>query len=236
MSEAKVMRRPNFSECRIFRSVDSTHDMIIVKWHLLNFSKTEFYPNIYRMFRSVDWTNDMIIVKWHLFIWHERKLWSLTNAPPVQSTQVVQWLSTLFHANCSDAQVYVLHPEQFIFALSSRRRSFLQVLQSAERKERHFENFFVYLMMTNVMMKTCLNQKIIKISNLIQAMKNSVCPKRKLCEGRILPIAEFSEVFRSVDSTNDMIIVKWHLLNFSKAEFVRIFTEYSEVWIEHTTW
>ena len=42
MSEAKVMRRPNFSECRIFRIVDSTHDMIIVKWHLLNFSKTEF--------------------------------------------------------------------------------------------------------------------------------------------------------------------------------------------------
>ena len=35
-------------------------------------------------------------------------------------------------------------------------------------------------MMTNVMMKTCLNQKIIKISNLIQAMKNSVCPKAKV--------------------------------------------------------
>ena len=35
-------------------------------------------------------------------------------------------------------------------------------------------------MMTNVMMKTCLNQKIIKNSNLIQAMKNSVCPKAKV--------------------------------------------------------
>ena len=34
--------------------------------------------------------------------------------------------------------------------------------------------------MTNVMMKTCLNQKIIKISNLIQAVKNSVCPKAKV--------------------------------------------------------
>ena len=33
-------------------------------------------------------------------------------------------------------------------------------------------------MMTNVMVKTCLNQKIIKISNFIQAMKNSVCPKK----------------------------------------------------------
>ena len=34
--------------------------------------------------------------------------------------------------------------------------------------------------MTNVMMKTCFNQKIIKISNLIQAIKNSVCPKTKV--------------------------------------------------------
>ena len=50
-------------------------------------------------------------------------------------------------------------------------------------------------MVTNVMMKTCLNQKIIKISNLIQAMKNSACPKRKLCEGRIFPNAEFSELW-----------------------------------------
>ena len=106
--KAKVMRRPNFSESRIC-------------------------PNIYRMFRSVDWTHDMIIVKWHLFIWHERKLCALTNAPPVQTTQMGQWLSTLFHANCSAAQVYVLDPRQFIFALSCRRRSILQVLQSTER-------------------------------------------------------------------------------------------------------
>ena len=94
---------------------------------------SEYLPNIYWMFRSVDWTHDMIIVKWHLFIWHERKLCALTNAPPVQSTQTGQWLSTLFHANCSAAQVYVLHSGQFIFALSCRRRPFLQVLQSTER-------------------------------------------------------------------------------------------------------
>ena len=106
--KAKVIRKPNFSESRIC-------------------------PNIYRMFRSVDWTHDMIIVKWHLFFWHERKPSALTNAPPVQSTQTVQWLSTLFHANCSAAQVYVLHSGQFIFALSCRRRPFLQVLQSTER-------------------------------------------------------------------------------------------------------
>ena len=133
---ANVTRRPIFSESRIFRSfriVDLTNDMIIVKWHLFNFSKARICPNIYRMFRSVDWTHDMIIVKWHLFIWHERKLCALTNAPPVQSTQTGQWLSTLFHANCSAAQVYVLHPGQFIFALSCRRRSFVEVLRFTER-------------------------------------------------------------------------------------------------------
>ena len=62
--KAKVIRRPNFSESRIC-------------------------PNIYRMFRSVDRTHDMIIVKRHLFIWHERKLCALINAPPVQSTQTI---------------------------------------------------------------------------------------------------------------------------------------------------
>ena len=141
--KAKVIRRPNFSESRIwpniyrmFVSVDWTQDMIIVNWRevtLVQFLESRICPNIYRMFRSVDWTHDMIIVKWHLFIWHERKLCALTNAPPVQSTQMGQWLSTLFYANSSAAQVYVLHPGQFIFALSCRQRPFLQVLQSTER-------------------------------------------------------------------------------------------------------
>ena len=130
---ANVIRRPIFPESRIFWIVYSTHDMIIVKWHLLNFFQSRICPNIYRMFRSVDWTHDMIIVKWHLFIWHERKLCALTNAPPVQSTKMGQWLSMLFYANCSAAQVYVLYPPQFIFALSCRPRSFLQLLQSTER-------------------------------------------------------------------------------------------------------
>ena len=76
-----------------------------MKWQLFNFSESRISTNIYRMFRIVDWTHDMIIVKWHLFIWHERKFCALTNAPPVQSTQTGQWLSTLFHANCSAAQV-----------------------------------------------------------------------------------------------------------------------------------
>ena len=225
--KAKVIRRPNFSESRIcpniyriFQSVDRTHDMIIVKWHevtLIHFfgkpNLSEYLPNVPKM---CYWTHDMIIVKWPLLIWHKRKLCALTNTPPVQSTQTDQWLSTLFHANYSAPQVYVLHPRQFIFALSCRRRSFLKILQSTERKEGYFKTFFVYLMMTNVMVKTCLHQKIIKNSNLIQAMKNSVCPKAKIIRGpnfyesRICP--NIYRMFRSVDRTHDMIIVKWHSL------------------------
>ena len=120
--KAKVIRKPNFSESRICPNIyrNRKHDMIIreVTWSdtYSIFQKAEFVrifcPNIYRMFRSMDWTHDMIIVKWHLLIWHKRKLCALTNAPPVQSTQTGQWLSTLFHANYSAAQVYVLHPRQ----------------------------------------------------------------------------------------------------------------------------
>ena len=131
--KAIITQRPNFSQNRICQKICR---MIIVKWRevtLIQFSDNWICPNVYRMFRSVDWTPNMIIQKWHLFIWHERKFCALTNAPPVQSTQTGQWLSTLFHANCSAAQVYVLNPRQFIFALSCKRRSFLQVLQSIRR-------------------------------------------------------------------------------------------------------
>ena len=50
-------------------------------------------------------------------------------------------------------------------------------------------------MMTNVMVKTGLNQKIMKNSNLVQAMKNSLYVRqRMLPEGRFFPKAEFYEV------------------------------------------
>ena len=140
--KAELFRKPNLSKnspngpkC----GLNTRHDNREVTW---SHSYIQFFrkPNFVRIFteccpkfRSVDWTHDMIIVKWHLFIWHERKFCALANAPPVQSTQTGQWLSTLFHANCSAAQVYVLYPRQFIFALSCRRPSFLQVLQSTER-------------------------------------------------------------------------------------------------------
>ena len=102
--KAEFFRKPNLSKnspnvpkC----GLNTRHDNREVTWQLFNFPESRICPNIYRMFRSVDWTHDMIIVKWHLFIWRERKLCALTNAPPVQSTQTGQWLSTLFHARRS---------------------------------------------------------------------------------------------------------------------------------------
>ena len=76
-------------------------------------------------------------------------------------------------------------------------------------------------MMTNVIVKTCLNQKTIKNSNLIKAMKNNVCPKATVIrrpnfsENRMCP--KIHRMFRSVDWTHVMIIVKWHLFNFSES-------------------
>ena len=144
--KAEFFRKPNLSEylqnvpkCGLkmwIEDVDWRHDMIIVNWGevtLIQFFRkpnlSEYLPNV----PKCGLKHDMIIVKWHLFIWQVRKLCALTNAPPVQSTQTGQWLSTSFNANCSAAHVYVLYPRQFIFALSCRRRSFLQVLQSTER-------------------------------------------------------------------------------------------------------
>ena len=144
--KATVIRRPNFSENRIcpkihrmFRSVDWTHVMIIVKWRevtLIQFFRkpnlSEYLPNVGKFGFYTRHDNRKVTLT-HWFIWHERKLCALTNAPPVESTQTGQWLSTFFHANCSAAQVYVLYPRQFIFVLSCRRRSFFQVLQFTER-------------------------------------------------------------------------------------------------------
>ena len=137
--KAYYSRKPNFPKAEFSEifpkfpncGFNTRHDNREVT--LIEFFDSRICPNIYGMFRSVNWTHDMIIVKWHLFIWHECKLCALTNAPPVQSTQIGRLLSTLFHANCSAAQVYVLYPHQFIFAPSCRWRLFLQVLQSTER-------------------------------------------------------------------------------------------------------
>ena len=76
-------------------------------------------------------------------------------------------------------------------------------------------------MMTNVMVKACLNQEIIKISNLIQVKENSamfeIVTYAKAEFFRKPNLSEY-RMYRSVDWTHDMIIVKWQLL----------------IW--HTTW
>ena len=207
----KVIRRPNFSESRIC-------------------------PNTYRMFRSVDWTHDMIIVKWReVTLFSESGIFNFSESricPNKPEYLPIVRLSTLFHvnfhANCSAAQVYVLHPRQFIFALTCRRLSFLQVLQSTERSERYFEKLFVYLIMTNVMVKTCLNQKITKNSNLIQAKKNSVCPTANVIRRPIFP------EFNTRHDNREVTLIEFFESRICP-NIYRIFTECSEVWIEHTT-
>ena len=108
--KATVIRRPNFSENRIcpkihrmFRSVDWTHDMIVVKWRegtvIQYFRKpnlSEYLPNVPECGLNTRHSDGEVTLI-HLFIWHERTLGALTNAPPVQSSQTGQWLSTLFH-------------------------------------------------------------------------------------------------------------------------------------------
>ena len=143
--KAEFFRKPNLSKnlpnvpkC----GLNTRHDNREVTWQLFNFSESRICPNICRMFRSVDWTDDMIIVKWHLFIWHERNFCALTNAPQVQSTQTGQWLSTLFHANCSAAQVYVLYPRQFIFVLSCRRDHFCRYYNPQSARNDILKHFF----------------------------------------------------------------------------------------------
>ena len=123
---------PNVPKC----GLNTRHDNREVTWSdsYSIFPKAEFvriFTECSEVFRSVDWTHDMIIVKWHLiFLWHERILCALTNAPPVQSTQTGQWLSTLFHARRSGL---CFVPSAIHLRSKLQATSFLQVLQSTER-------------------------------------------------------------------------------------------------------
>ena len=131
-----------------------------------NLSESRISPNVSK-FRSVDWTHDMIIVKWHLLIWHKRKFCALTNRPPAQSTRTGQWLSKLLHSNCSAAQVYVLHPWQFIFVPSCRRRSVLQVFLSSKRWERFLKNFSCIWWWQKLWWKLCPASLAIHLRSLV---------------------------------------------------------------------
>ena len=142
--KAKVIRRPKFSESRIcpkiyrmLRSVDRRHDMIIVKWHEVTLIQFFRKPNLSEYLRNVP--------KCGLNTRHDNRevtLIHLTRAQTLRSDKCATGsihanesmaINVIPSANCSAAHVYVLYPRQFIFALSCRRRSFLQVLQSIER-------------------------------------------------------------------------------------------------------
>ena len=203
---------PKFPNCGF--NINTRHDNREVT--VIEFFESRICPNIYRMFRSVDWTHDMIIVKWHLFIWHERKLCALPNAPPIQSTQTGQWLSTLFHvnfhANCSAAQVYVLHAPlaiHFHFKLQAT------IIFAGITIHWALKRIFSEIIFVSDDDK-CYGEKMsqpenYKNSNLIQAMKNSVCPTANDIPRPIFRESRIFRSFRIVDSTHDMIIVKWHL-------------------------
>ena len=90
---------------RMFRSVDWTYEMIIVKWHLFIWHVRKLCALTY-----APPVQSMEAGPWLSTLFHVN-----------------------FHANCPAAQVYVLRPRQFIFVLNCRRLSFLQVLQSTER-------------------------------------------------------------------------------------------------------
>ena len=87
------------------------------------------------------------------------------------------------------------------------------------------------------MVKTCLNQKIIKKSNLIQTMKNSVFPKAEVIRRPNLPeyLPNVPKCGLNTRPDNREVTGSVSYSILPKAEFVRIFTECSEVWIEHTT-
>ena len=221
--KAEFSRKPNVSEylsnvpkC----GLNTRHDNREVTWSdtYSIFPKAEFVricPNIYRMFRSVDWTHDIITVKWHLFIYSfdtsaNFALWQMRHRfnPRIRvNDQRYSMLTVLPLRSMS-----CTFGNSFIFALSCRRRWFLQVLPSI--RSIFWKNFFVSDD------DKCYGENMsqpqnYKNSNLIQAMKNNVCPKATVIrrpnfsENRICP--KIHRMFRSVDWTHDMIIVKWHL-------------------------
>ena len=164
--KAEFFRKPNLSKnlpndpkC----GLSTRHDNREVTWSdsYSIFPKAEFVRIFTEwMCRTVDWTHDMIIVKWHLFIWHERKFCALTNAPPVQSTHTGQWLSTLFHANCSAAQVYILYLRQFIFALSCRRHHFSRYYNPRSAGKDILKNFLCIWWWQMLLWKHVLTRKL----------------------------------------------------------------------------
>ena len=164
-----------------------------------SYANAEFFrkPNLSEYLSNVPKcglnTRHMIIVKWHSFdtnanfaLWqmrhrlnprkrvNEYQRYSMLTVLPLKSMSCTLGNSSSLQAAGDD------HSCRYYNPLSAKNDII-------------FEKFFVYLMMTNVIVKTCLNQKIIKKSNLIQAMKNSVCPTANVIRR---PIFSKSRIFR----------------------------------------
>ena len=181
-----------------------------------SYPKAEFFrkpicPNIYRMYRSVDWTHDMTIVKWHLAqsLRSDKCATGLIHTKGSMTINVIP--CQLF---CRSGLCFVPSPIHLRSKLQATIILAGITIYWSLRKI-YFEKYFLYLMITNVMMKTCLNQKIMKISNFIQAVKCSVCPKAKVIRRPNFSESQFCpniyRMYGSVDWTNDMTIAKWHL-------------------------
>ena len=89
-------------------------------------------------------------------------------------------------------------------------------------------------MMTNVIVKTWIEQKIIKNSNPIQAMKNSVYPTANVTRRPIFP--QFPNcLFNKRHDNGEVTLIEFYESRICP-NIYRIFTERSQLWIEHTTW
>ena len=97
-------------------------------------------------------------------------------------------------------------------------------------------------MMTNVMVKTCLNQKIIKNSNLNQAMKNS-----PISDSESYPKADFFRKpnfpkslkcgFNTRHDNREVTLIEFFESRMCPNIYRMFRSEvWIEVWIEHTTW
>ena len=131
-SMAEVFRKPNLSEClsNVPKcGLNTRHDNREVTW-----------SDTYSIFPNAEFVRILTECS-EVWIEHKRKLCALTNAPPVQSTHTGQWLWTLFHGNCSAAQVYVLYPRRFIFTLSCRRHHFCRYYNPQSARKDILKNF-----------------------------------------------------------------------------------------------
>ena len=130
-----------------------------------NFSESRICPTIYRMFRSVDWTHDMIIVKWReVTIFQFFRKPNLSEyLPNVPKCGLNTWHDnrevTLIHLS----RAQTLRSDKCATGSIPTNGSMTSGITIHWALRMIFVKFFVYLMMTNFMVKKCLNQKIIKI-------------------------------------------------------------------------